>query len=82
MKYIKELIGLLIIILLTYLLGEWNYIEKLSILFIPVINRYIYIFFLLSFIYMMGRCILNKTKTNFIGIISTYSIVLFLTCHS
>lgn len=79
MKYIKEIIGSLCIILLTIFIGSWDYVIKLSTLFIPLINRYIYIFISLSFIYMMARCILNTNKTNKIGLIIVYSIILFLT---
>lgn len=79
MKYIKEIIGSLCIILLTIFIGSWDYVIKLSTLFIPLINRYIYIFISLSFIYMMVRCILNTNKTNKIGLIIVYSIILFLT---
>lgn len=79
MKYIKEIIGGLCIILLTIFMGSWDYVIKLSTLFIPMINRYIYIFISLSFIYMMARCILNTNKTNKIGLIIVYSIILFLT---
>ena len=81
MKYIKELIGVVIIIILTVYIGMIPFIQKLSNLFIPSINRYIYIGSFFSFIYMMGRTIINKKqkKLNIILLIITYSILLFLT---
>ena len=79
MKYIKELIGILCIILLTILLGIFPIVIKLSNMFIPTINRYLYIFSFLSFIYMMGKTIINRKKSNKIGLIITYSVLLFLT---
>lgn len=81
MKYIKELIGVVIIIILTVFIGMIPFVQKLSNLFIPSINRYIYIGSFFSFIYMMGRTIINKKqkKLNIILLIITYSILLFLT---
>ncbi len=79
MKYLKELLGIICIILLTILIGIIPFVSKLSNIFIPSINRYLYIFSLLSFIYMMARYILNNNKTNKIGLIIVYSIVLVLT---
>lgn len=78
MKYIREIIVILLVILLTILLGSWNYVEDLDMWFILAINKYIYIFFIISCIYMMGRFILNSNKTNKIGLIIVYSIVIFL----
>lgn len=81
MKYIKELIGVVIIIILTVFIGMIPFVQKLSNLFIPSINRYIYIGSFFSFIYIMGRTIINKKqkKLNIILLIITYSILLFLT---
>jgi glycopeptide antibiotics resistance protein len=81
MKYIKELIGVVIIIILTVFIGMIPFVQKLSNLFIPSINRYIYIGSFFSLIYMMGRTIINKKqkKLNIILLIITYSILLFLT---
>ncbi len=81
MKYIKELIGIGVIIILTVFIGMIPFVQKLSNLFIPSVNRYIYIGSFFSFIYMMGRTIINKKqkKLNIILLIITYSILLFLT---
>lgn len=79
MKYIKELIGIVVIIILTILIGMIPFVEKLSNIFIPTINRYLYIFSFLSFIYMMGRTIISKQKKNIIILIITYSFLVFLT---
>ncbi len=79
MKYLKELLGIICILLLTILIGIIPFVSKLSNIFIPSINRYLYIFSFLSFIYMMTRYILNNNKTNKIGLIIVYSIVVLLT---
>lgn len=79
MKYIEELLEFIIIIILTALLGSLEMVDNISLIFIPKINKYLYIFVFLSFILYMVKTIIKVDRHNILSLIIIYAVLLFLT---
>ncbi|MBQ8293344.1 MAG: VanZ family protein [Bacilli bacterium] len=79
MKYKNLLIELVIIGIITIIFASIPFISKMLYTFLPNVNRYLYLFVLFSFILLMGKNLINYQRTNFIGLIITYLVLIVLT---
>lgn len=79
MKYVRALLEFTIIIILTIICGSFKMVDHIALIFIPQINKYLYIFVFLSFILYMCKSMIKLNQYNILSLLIIYIVLLFLT---